>query len=362
MISPEPREDESERRRVAVLTTTGLVTLVALLVAFVSVPNFASPQEEFRKLDPQRFADFQTEPEPKPKENESENESESEEEESPEKAQEDAEPQRAPERVEAPEVSTGGLNANPTTSQATQQSQDPSSSESSGGNSSVEVERKDVGEAGGAETFDGPSETALPSGDNNQATSGADGSGISIAEGSGSGQGSSTGDDLGGGGGEVAAGEGGPAGGEGGASVEVSLKDVSQEDYGNLEVSKLIKWMKQNPAPLPEGVEQFVSYEEDYLSSRRRPIEVEDETYELYLMCKESLKEVHVVLVQDNRAQYLVDRDFRKQSRKFRAGPVQRSGGEIVSVQSQGKPRGEEAERFYGVFLSWWGEAKKDVK
>jgi len=362
MISPEPREDESEQRRVAMLATTGVVVLAALFVAFVSVPDFTSPQEEFRKLDPQRFADLQMDPDPEPQESESESESESEEKENPEEAKEEAELQKAPERVEAPDLSTDGINANPSPNQTPQQSQDPSSSESSGGNSSVEVEREEVGEVGGAETFDGPSETALPSGDNGQATSGSDDSGIAIAEGSGSGQGSSTGDDLGGGGGEVAAGNEGQAGGEGGTSVEVSLKDVDQEDYGNLEVNKLIKWMKQHPAPLPGGVEQFVGYEENHLSSKLRPIEVEDETYELYLMCKESLKEVHVVLVQDQRAQYLVDRSFQKQSRKFRAGPVQRSDGKIVAVQSQGKPRGDEADRFYGVFLSWWEDAKKDVK
>jgi hypothetical protein len=362
MITPEPRDDGSKQRRVAILATSGVVTLLGLLVAVVSVPDFTSPQEQFRKLDPQRFADFRVEPEPQPQEEDAEDESDSSEEENPKEAQENAEPQRTPERIEAPELSTDGAETSSVLNQTPQQSQDqgPSSAESSGGNSSIEVERENVGEVGGAETFDGPTETALPSGDNNQATSGADETGIAIAEGDGAGQGSSTGDDLGGQGAEVAAG-GGTAGGEGGASVEVSLKDVDAEDYGNLEVNKLIKWMRQNPASLPTGIRQLVDYEENHLSSKLRPIEVEGQTYELYLMCKESLKEVHIVLVQDQRAQYLVDRAFQKQSRKFRAGPVRRSSGEIVGVETRGKPRGKEAENFYSIFLSWWKEAKKNV-
>lgn len=361
MISPDPRNDKSRQRRIAALSTAGVVVFAALLVGVVSVPDFTSPQEQFRKLDPQRFADLQMDSEPEP-EQESETESESEEQENPEEAEQQAEPEKAPERVEAPELSSEGLNVDPSPSQTPNEtSRNPNQSESSGGNTSVEVEREKVGEAGGAQTFEDPSTTALPSGETGEAASGSDGTGIAVAEGSGSGQGAASGDDLRGGG-EVAAGSKGQAGGESGSSVEVSLKDVSQEDYGNLEVNKLIRWMKKNPAGLPTGVQQLVDYQPDYLSSKLRPVEVDGETYELYLMCKESLKEVHIVLVKGGRAQYLVDRSFQKQSRKFRAGPVRRSDGRIVGVQSEGKPRGKEAERFYSVFLSWWEEAKTDVK
>lgn len=358
MISPDPRNDESERRRIAAMATTGVVAVAAMFVAVVSVPDFSSPQEQFRKLDPQRFTDLQMEPEP---DAEQESDSESQQEENPEEAEQQAEPEKAPERVEAPDLSSQGMDVQPTAQTSTPASESPSTSESSGGNTSVQVERKDVGEVGGAQTFEGPSSTSLPSGKSGEATSGSEGTGIAIAEGSGSGQGSSTGDQFGGGG-QVAAGSQGQAGGEGGASVEVSLKDVSKEDYGNLEVNKLIKWMKNHPAQLPGGIEQLVDYEDQHLSSMLRPVQVGGETYELYLMCKESLKEVHIVLVQNDRAQYLVDRSFQKQSRKFRAGPVRRSGQDIVAVQTEGKPRGKEAQRFYDVFLSWWEGAKQNVK
>ena len=361
MISPDPRNDKSRQRRIAALSTVGVVAIAALFVGVISVPDFTSPQEQFRKLDPQRFADLEMNSEREP-EQESDSESESEEQKNPEEAEEQAEPEKAPERVEAPDLSSEGLNVDPSPSQTpNESSRNPDQSESSGGNSSIEVERQKVGEAGGAQTFEDPSTAALPSGDAAEATSGSDGAGIAVAEGAGSGQGAASGDDFGGGG-EVAAGSKGQAGGESGSSVEVSLKDVSQEDYGNLEVNKLIQWMKNNPAALPIGVERQVDYQPEYLSSKIRPVEVEGETYELYLMCKESLREVHIVLVKDERAQYLVDRSFQKQSRKFRAGPVRRSDGEIVGVQSEGKPRGKEAERFYDVFLSWWEKAKTDVE
>jgi hypothetical protein len=360
MISPEPRNDESEQRRVAAMATTGVVALAAILVAVVSVPDFTSPQEQFRKLDPQRFTDLQMEPESEP-EQESESDSESEEQENPEEAEQKAEPEKAPERVQAPDLSSQGIDVQATTETPGQTSSDPSNSKSSGGNTSIQVEREKVGEVGGTQTFDGPSTTSLPSGKSGDASSGSDGTGIAIAEGSGSGQGSSTGDDFGGGG-QVAAGNQGQAGGKGGSAVEVSLKDVSKEDYGNLEVNKLIKWMKNHPAKLPDAIERYVGYQDQHLSSALRHVEVGGEKYELYLMCKESLKEVHIVLVKNERAQYLVDRSFQKQSRKFRAGPVRRDGKNIVGVQSEGKPRGKEAQRFYDIFLSWWKDTKKNVK
>ncbi|WP_103028726.1 hypothetical protein [Salinibacter altiplanensis] len=361
MISPDPRNDKSQQRRVAAFMTMGVVALAALFVGVVSVPDFTSPQEQFRKLDPQRFADLDMNSEPEP-EQESESESESQEEENPEEAEQDAEPEKAPERVEAPDLSSDGLNVDPSPSETPNEtSRNPDQSETSGGNASVAVERNEVGEAGGAQTFDDPSTAALPSGESGSATSGSEGTDIALAEGSGSGEGDASGDDFGGGG-EVAAGSEGQAGGESGSSVEVSLKDVSQEDYGNLEVNKLIQWMKNHPAELPPGVQQLVQYRADHLSSKLRSIEAEGERYELYLMCKESLKEVHIVLVKDKRAQYLVDRSFQKQSRKFRAGPVRRSEDSIVGVRTEGRPRGKEAERFYDVFLSWWKRAKKDVE
>ena len=51
MISPDPRNDKSRQRRIAALSTVGVVAIAALFVGVISVPDFTSPQEQFRKLD-----------------------------------------------------------------------------------------------------------------------------------------------------------------------------------------------------------------------------------------------------------------------------------------------------------------------
>ena len=81
-------------------------------------------------------------------------------------------------------------------------------------------------------------------------------------------------------------------------------------------------------------------------------------------MCKESLNEVHIVLVDEDDATYLVDRSFQKMSTLFREGNVQRSlSEEIVAVNSRRNSASDaRSKEFYGLFLSWWEQAKKEVQ
>ena len=80
--------------------------------------------------------------------------------------------------------------------------------------------------------------------------------------------------------------------------------------------------------------------------------------WELYLMYNETLRELHIVLVEGESSVYLIDRDFQEQSRSLREGTVRRSGDEIVAVDSRaGAPSGERAQEFYDVFLAWWESA-----
>jgi len=350
MITPESRDDAPRKRRIALFSTAGIVALAAVLVAWVNIPDFTSPRNTYREINPAQLSQVQPQPEREPEPTQ--------EEETPEE-NEEPETEKTPERIEAPDLQTDALQAEPTSSQTTPSSEEsPSSSESGGSENNVGVERTEIGGIDETEASDPGAAGALPSA-TDQSTSGeSNGGGIAIEEGSGGGQGS-TGSDFAGG--ETVAAGGGTDAPEGDSLQKITLSQAAEEeDAGNLEVSKLIQWMRENPAQLPGGIKQLVGYQPNYLSSKI--MSMDEGNYEMYLMCKESLREVHIVLVQGERAQYLVDRSFQKQSQKFRAGPVRRSGGAIVGVKSESKPRDEEAQRFYDVFLSWWKEAKTDVQ
>jgi hypothetical protein len=142
-----------------------------------------------------------------------------------------------------------------------------------------------------------------------------------------------------------------------GPAVERISLDALGDDYSNLEVRALIDWMKAHPADLPIGIRQLVTHRPSFLSSVAS-FTVEGRAYELYLMCKESLYEVHIVLVDREQATYLVDRSFQKLSTYLREGVVRRDGRDIVAVNSRRDAASNERSReFYGLFLSWWEQA-----
>lgn len=135
--------------------------------------------------------------------------------------------------------------------------------------------------------------------------------------------------------------------------------DAFGRDYQNLDVREIIGWMKNNPSELPKGVRQLVRYRPAFLSSVA-DFEMEGRQYELYLMCKESLFEVHVVLVEQNQATYLVDRSFQKLSTYLRKGQVRRTqDNQIIAVRSN-MATNDSSDEFYSLFLSWWEWAQQN--
>ena len=141
-----------------------------------------------------------------------------------------------------------------------------------------------------------------------------------------------------------------------------SLEDFG-DDYESLEIRDLIAWMKQNPGDLPIGVRQLVRHQPAFLTSATA-FRIDGKAYQLFLMCKESLNEVHIVLVDVDDATYLVDRSFQKMSTLFREGSVQRSlSEEIIAVNSRRNSASDaRSKEFYGLFLSWWEQAKQEVQ
>ncbi len=139
---------------------------------------------------------------------------------------------------------------------------------------------------------------------------------------------------------------------------DVVIEEFEPEAFDGSEADRLGQWMRANPAPLPIGVRVHVNYEPTFLTSTASFVS-EGRSWELYLMFNESLRELHLVLVDGDRSVYLIDRGFQERSRSLREGTVRRQGGEIMSVDSQtGAASGDRAQEFYNVFLSWWEATK----
>ena len=145
--------------------------------------------------------------------------------------------------------------------------------------------------------------------------------------------------------------------GSGRVTIERKALAAFGADYKTLEIRGIINWMKANPAELPKGIRQLVRFRPAFLSSVTS-FNMDGKDYELYLMCKESLFEVHVVLVDEDEAIYLVDRSFQKLSTYLRKGQVRRTEDQhIVAVRSN-MASNASSDEFYALFLSWWDWAQ----
>lgn len=145
-------------------------------------------------------------------------------------------------------------------------------------------------------------------------------------------------------------------------SNTLSLLNLSEfgDDFDNMDpvVNQLISWVKDNPKSLPVAVQRMMSeskWENKFLSSSTR-FTAGDKRFELLLMIKEEIPELHIFLIENDNATYLIDRGFQKESSFLRKGSVRYRENRIVEVDSQMRPAStNETMEFYQIFLSWWG-------
>lgn len=364
MITPSPREDKGERNQVAALATTALVAILAGVLVAVQVPEVTTTRDLYRELDPDQIADMQPSPEVEPEE--TPEETSTDEEEAPEEAvEEETEPQKSPERVDlgdmAEQQDDVDLGAEETPGETSEQSDvDDKPTRIDAGE---DVAQEEAGESGGFDTFNDPSDRSVPQGEERGGEGGEDDEGIALARG----ERETSADDgagFGEGGEVVGGGEGRASAEESGAAIEVGLQDIEEfgEDHQDIEMEKLLEWLRQNPRELPPGVKQHVNYQSGNLASTVSFEAKGGSIYDLFIMVKEEIMEVHVVIVSGEDTRYLVDRSFTEEGRFFRVGSAQRDGeNTITSIRSERRPLGEQSEEFYEVFLSWWEKAKQDV-
>ena len=125
-----------------------------------------------------------------------------------------------------------------------------------------------------------------------------------------------------------------------------------------IETDAIVAWMRLSESDLPPGIKRHVEYQPGNLTAVAE-LNHAGETWELYLLARMPLRELHVVIVRNDASWYLIDRSFAREGRSFRMGYVRRKDGVITGVVSEERPAAsQEAVDFYRIFLAWWDQER----
>jgi hypothetical protein len=129
------------------------------------------------------------------------------------------------------------------------------------------------------------------------------------------------------------------------------------EEYENLSsiLDDLVQWMRDHPAEFSDVVKRFVGFASGDLTSMAR-FRIGARDFELYLLYRDTERELRICLVEGEQSIFLIDRGLRERSHYLRAGKVGRgSTGQITYFEtSQDSPSDARTAEFYRLFLSWW--------
>ncbi len=129
-------------------------------------------------------------------------------------------------------------------------------------------------------------------------------------------------------------------------------------DFENLELMDITDWMSRNSSDLPIGIRLLIRHRDRFYSSASQFI-LDGKRYELYLMCKQLQYEMHIVLVEEDQALYLIDRSFQNLSRTLQRGEVSRDEERGIYVVKSLVAVEDSPEQFYAPFWSWWEYARR---
>lgn len=137
------------------------------------------------------------------------------------------------------------------------------------------------------------------------------------------------------------------------------MADIEEERPDEaVDVNAILDWMRLVPGELPPGILRHVDYQPGNLTATAH-VESRGEHYELYILARVPIREIHVVLVGQEHTYYLIDRSFQGEGRAFRMGTARRNDGVITGVFSEERAASSvEARVFYDIFLAWWAEER----
>ncbi|MEX2640091.1 MAG: hypothetical protein WD266_05370 [Balneolales bacterium] len=230
--------------------------------------------------------------------------------------------------------------------------------------SSLQLEDTDRGQEGGLRTLRDQSSPLRSGNTRIRGSDGDEDTGLQMESGSGNPTAGNRPDFLGSG---QFQGDTGKAG-DSDSAPEVGLRqlEATGQNQSSLDdiLAGLLEWMRDNPAQLPRPVRRLMAegrWDPEFLTSRIS-ITVEGKVYDILFMLKEELYEVHILLVENNQATYLIDRNFQKESNSLRVGEVQQYEGDIATISSQMEAASDrKAKEFYQIFLTWWESVQQEV-
>ena len=122
----------------------------------------------------------------------------------------------------------------------------------------------------------------------------------------------------------------------------------------------LSKWMAGNRTELPGVVKKFMNYDSLDLASRV-VFSFNNRQMEMFLLCRESILEIRICLLEKDRVSMLIDKGFKKRSHFLRIGNVNRKDNDILSFgTAREAPSEAKTQDFYLIFLSWWQSIEKN--
>ena len=125
-------------------------------------------------------------------------------------------------------------------------------------------------------------------------------------------------------------------------------------------VENIIEWVRKNHAPIPPVVQRHMDYAPGDASAHIT-WDYEGDRYEIFLMAKPVITQLHAFVVHATRSWYLVDHGLRQEASRARTGTVTWSNGRITFItSSEQPPKGAEVEAIYQLLIRWWnGQAKQ---
>jgi hypothetical protein len=353
MILPKKHTDP-KKKYISAGTTFVFCLLGYLLMAYMDVPEQDTSRMYVREISQLNITRIMPEPEPEIQE---EPEMADEAEDSPAEEEPEASPE-SPRRINMDEVLPEGIRVDLST-QRTEREPARQQRETTQ-QRSLRIDESEMEQMGGLQTLSERSLTSRRADRRTAGDAGDETGGITAAEGGGL-----TGE-RGGIGGDRGARLAGPRGRDGdGAGVEVGLRDLDEfgEDYSTINYNALVEWMKENPADLPVPVRRLMRdgrWDPSFLTSRI-PFYIDERQFDLLLMVIEERLEVHILLVENLDATYLIDYGLRGQSSYLRVGGVGYQDQDIADVDSQMRNASrDQTEEFYAIFLSWFETIKEE--
>ena len=139
-----------------------------------------------------------------------------------------------------------------------------------------------------------------------------------------------------------------------GQTRPVESKKAVLPERESVDIEEFLRWMRLAEGELPPGIKRHIGYRPGNLTALAS-LEHNGALWELYLLARLPVRELHIVIAQGDKTFYLIDRSFQREGRSFRSGYARRDRGVIMGVVSEERAAAsKEAVQFYDVFLTWW--------